>query len=1090
MERSAGAPHKVLRSEKTPDFQHTVLHPKEAGTPLQPSSSVHAADANSNNTAPAIVGTINHLQPRRSDSESSTELAVNLVSSVVVSSSPLSSIHHSNNNVPSWRETMRGKLYHRSREEASLLHDFKESQSRQQLLLISGASGTGKSRFVQSVLQHKCGNGYFLTGKFDRHSSATTPYSAYVRALTELTGMVLDRGADEIRAVHEAIESAVGSEQKWVLTSMVPALEQILGHANVVVDTNKKSDQAAIRFNYALRASLRAICSKEKPLVLFLDDLHNCKDNCSLDVLYSLAVDDDYGSEGLILVAACDDSSVTPDSYLASKLRDMEDNNITITNIPLRNFAEEDIQVLLNDAVELDEANCTDLAQITYERTQGNILHVVEFLRWLEIMGILTVEPSSKRMVFDFEKAKNFSIPDKCRGLILDQMMKLPQHTQDVLKVAACLGFTLNERLIQFVLDFDIYPILGDLLQQGFLTLDPSATIYVFEHDEVQRAAYTLIADHERERLHLEIARRIWRKLSEEELTNHLFLLLAHFKIGKALIRREQEQVAVATLCLHAGLRAAKASSFQLAADNLEVGLYLMNDPRLWRSEYELVLNLHNSAGECHMCTGNVERMEDILEEVFAHARTENDKLQAFLTRIYAFSYGERQIDAIDLGVKVLKDLGEKFPRRLCLASLVAEYKGVKKLICGKTDEQLLRAPRITNETKLQCLQLLNVIILPCIMERPKFAPFVLLKVMQITLQHGLSALAPAAFATFGMLCLAACDDCDEAHRFAKLSLILLDQFKSLEYLPRVYAAVYGCVFPWIRPIKEVVQPLLKAHLVGLETGDIEFAGLCSNLSTMYAMESGTPLQDIDRNFRVFSEKMKTYRQESHLRVALPNIQMIHHLMGLTEDPLSSRGDLTDFDELYRDAEEKGSFASAVAIRYCRAVLHYLFNDYHTASTFCISRKELGMVAPTCERSTGFFYLCLISLAMVRDGVNRRSNLGEARKAIKFMNSWARRCPENFMNKVFLMEAELASVQKKNALAYEKYICAISLAQTNGLVQDAALSCELLARHLYALGQASKAQKHFERACEFYTGWGALGKKRQLVAYMISLQKD
>ena len=148
------------------------------------------------------------------------------------------------------------------------------------------------------------------------------------------------------------------------------------------------------------------------------------------------------------------------------------------------------------------------------------------------------------------------------------------------------------------------------------------------------------------------------------------------------------------------------------------------------------------------------------------------------------------------------------------------------------------------------------------------------------------------------------------------------------------------------------------------------------------------------------------------------------------------------------------------------------------------------MVAPTCERSTGFFYLCLISLAMAREGVNKRKNLGAARKSIKFMNGWARRCPENFMNKVFLMEAELASVQKKDALAYEKFICASSLAQTNGRVQDAALSCELLARHLHSRGQTSKAQKYFERACEFYSEWGALGKKRQLVAYMISVKKD
>ena len=70
----------------------------------------------------------------------------------------------------------------------------------------------------------------------------------------------MDRGDEEIKLMRQAMEESLGSE-KGVLTGMIPRLERILGDAE---SCGNRREQTAIRFNYALRASLRSICSKDK----------------------------------------------------------------------------------------------------------------------------------------------------------------------------------------------------------------------------------------------------------------------------------------------------------------------------------------------------------------------------------------------------------------------------------------------------------------------------------------------------------------------------------------------------------------------------------------------------------------------------------------------------------------------------------------------------------------------------------------------------------------------------------------------------------------------------------------------------------
>ena len=145
----------------------------------------------------------------------------------------------------------------------------------------------------------------------------------------------------------------------------------------------------------------------------------------------------------------------------------------------------------------------------------------------------------------------------------------------------------------------------------------------------------------------------------------------------------------------------------------------------------------------------------------------------------------------VETGIEVLEQLEETFPKRNCAGALKSEMRKVDRLLRGKSNAQIMRMEIIKDEEKVAALQILNIMLMNAAMVKPKFAPFIQLKSVEITMKYGLSALASVAFATYGMLCTAV-GKFDQSFRYGQLSLDLLKKFRSKEYLPRVFAAVYG----------------------------------------------------------------------------------------------------------------------------------------------------------------------------------------------------------------------------------------------------------------------------------------------------------
>ena len=306
-----------------------------------------------------------------------------------------------------------------------------------------------------------------------------------------------------------------------------------------------------------------------------------------------------------------------------------------------------------------------------------------------------------------------------------------------------------------------------------------------------------------------------------------------------------------------------------------------------------------------------------------------------------------------------------------------------------------------------------------------------------------------------------------------------MDRFKAVQYLPQVYVVVFGTIRPWLYPIEECLEPLIEASRVGLRVGDYVYGSLCASQYHFLAMDAGISLQLIDKQWQHLQASMTTKRQRMLLRLILPSVQDLNFFLG-HDDPVAFKGSLMNFEEGLQEAKNDDSLFNELGIKFCWMGFGVVYFDFEQAYKHRLSFDEIDLMPLTLERSTSVFNLGLICVEMARRAVDTRQNIGIVKRALVRIRKWSRACPQNFVDKVFLLEAELLSFQKKDDLAYEKYICAIGMAEANNFPHIAGFAKERLGWHLHRKGEQASARWYWEDARDSYRVWGATTKVQQM----------
>jgi histidine kinase len=367
---------------------------------------------------------------------------------------------------------------------------------------------------------------------------------------------------------------------------------------------------------------------------------------------------------------------------------------------------------------------------------------------------------------------------------------------------------------------------------------------------------------------------------------------------------------------------------------------------------------------------------------------------------------------------------------------------------------------------------------LQAMLVRRSLVPFITLKLLKLTLSHGLSLLAPVAFSTYGILCFMGLRDVASALRFGELGIGLLETVKVKEYLPRVNAAFYGCLHHWKRPLREALPHLLHGYEVGRVTGDMECSSLNGILYCFAAFDAGVSLDVIDQEWNRFKETIVSTQQRSLHQMSLCCMKVIQCYRG-------EMVDLSEIEALLQRSKDAKAIELANTIRMSQMRTAYLFYDYERADHLArLCFKFVCTLPPTSELPATLFTIGLIALAMAgRQRKHRRWNLKRANKVICEVGKMARACPCNFLDKLRLLQAELAAARRKESEAVRLYEEAMQLANLNQFVHIQALANERCALFHVAIGKVSKASAYFSHAVALYDEWGARRKARQVQRY-------
>jgi len=986
------------------------------------------------------------------------------------------------------------KLYGREREVETLLAAFdRVSNGTKEIMLVSGYSGIGKSALVQEVYKPITkASGYFIAGKFDQFQR-NIPYSAIVKAFQSLVKQVLTENETLLNAWKEKLLAAFGDNGQIVI-DVIPDVELIVGKQPPVQELG--ATEAQNRFNLVFQKFIRVFCSVEHPLVIFLDDLQ-WADSATLKLLQVMMADDE--TKYLFLMGAYRDNEVSPSHPLIMTLDELQKQKATINQITLTPLHLEQIVNLIADTVRRDIAAVMPLAELVVGKTQGNPFFVNQFLRTLYEENLLNFNLQQRNWDWNISEIEAVGITDNVVELMVGKLRKMPDSTQQVLRLAACVGNSFDLNTLSIVNEkstAETFQELVPAIQDGLILATSELgvtdeeivqshlviTTYKFLHDRVQQAAYALIEQNSKKTVHLQIGRLLWQNTSPEMRSEEIFAIVDHLNLGIERVSDESERTEIAKLNLTAGQKAKAATAYAAATEYLQAGLGLLANSS-WTHHYELTLALHEEAAEAAFLSGDFDQMQRFVEIVQNHAKTLLDKVKVYEVQMQAYVSQNKLIDAVNTALEAVKLLGVEFPQAPKPSDIEQALGETAAILNGKRIEELIDLPHMSDPYKLAAMRLLSSIFAATYIAAPELLPLTVCKQVDLSVQYGNASVSPFAYANYGFLLCAIVEDIDSGYKFGQLALNLVSKLNAQEIKAKTIVIVNILLRPWKEHLKESSEPLASAYSSGVETGDLQYAAFGLLHYSYSAYFSGKELTALEREMATYRDAIHKIKQETALNYHETCLQAILNLLGKSENPSLLKGEACDEESKLLLHQQANDQTGVAYIYWNKFLLSYWFENYSEAiENIAIAEKYLDVILGLPLVPIFHFYDSLVWLAVYSDTPQSEQQglLDRVQANQEKMQKWAHHAPMNYLHKFYLVEAERHRVLGEKIGAIEMYDKAIVMAKENEYINEEALAHELAAKFYLSWGKETIAQVYMQNAHYSYQVWGAIAKVEDL----------
>ena len=973
-------------------------------------------------------------------------------------------------------------LIGREKQLDNLLENFRDvRQGSCRINFVLGDPGLGKSTLVDEIRRPIiAGRGHYISGKYDEFGR-NVPYSAIIRAFRSLIRQILME-KEEIIAVWKAGILAVLKENAQVIIDVIPDLEFITGKQPHLVELDL--EEARNRFHLVFRNFIKVFAMREHPLVLFLDDLQWI-DSASIDLLESLVCDEQL--KFFFLICACQEKTIY-DSHPIRFMRDfLTRQGISYQDILLEPFSVENINQLIGILFKTDAQLTLPLARIIHNKTNGNPFFMNQFLKALHSEKIIRFD-YERGWQWELEKLDSIQYTDNVAELMAGKIARLPQATLDTLKTGACIGHRFKLELLMHVLDMPMEEIMFSLQTaalEGLIAVD--GNYYLFSHDRILEAVYDQIPPADKKQIHYKIGKFLLENTSEEHLTDDIFCLVNHLNQGSSLITSQQEKDILSRLNYLAGNKARETSASGSAVEYYRTAIQLL-DKDCWQKNYGKTFALFKKALESEFMVGNYDEAERITKLLFENVFGKIDLSQVYSLLVMLNTNAGRPAEAIRLGIRGLKMFGVKLAEKSAQLDILLDISKITMAFRKTNIEDIVNFPEMKDPEKLAIVELLTAIAPAASTSDIHLLAQTIFKPVYYYLKYGNSRFAAWTWASFANIIGRIAGDYWKGYRVGLAALELDKKYDNRKIRNKVLLTYAYSVLHWKLHARECLPYLKSAYEYGLAAGDFYYAGSSINLACMTRIILGHNLDDICEECSKYSGFIKEIRHALTLASYKDNRQLCLCLMGKTEGEHSlDSGGYDSSSHLAMYMEEKNYLLYTMLLLNILRV-QYLFKRYNEALVTADKiRKYIPSIKGILHEPEFFFYHSL-TITAVYDQMDSFRKIKYRRQLAAYqkqMKIWALNCPENFLHKYQLVEAERIRISGKgrkfiNKNAIRSYSRAVQSAVENEYFNNAAIAAELAAGFYMEAGMENIAQMYLVKACNAYNRWGAAARVNEM----------
>ncbi|MDM8524029.1 response regulator [Desulfococcaceae bacterium HSG8] len=444
------------------------------------------------------------------------------------------------------------------------------------------------------------------------------------------------------------------------------------------------------------------------------------------------------------------------------------------------------------------------------------------------------------------------------------------------------------------------------------------------------------------------------------------------------------------------------------------------------------------------------------------------------------FSYDE----AIRAGEKGLNLLEIDLPSDSDLQEAIdLEIDRAGKNLGEREIADLISTPEMKIPEMKTAMRLLMNLTVPACFYKPKLCSWIFAKMANLSLRYG-HAPESSGYAGYGWVLVCEKKDYRAGAAFGLLGTEVSEKFSEPAYLCRACFSVSAFLNHWLRHIRWGESFNNRGYQAGMESGDTRYAGYILGFNrSVNGFYQGKNLGRLLADIKDFSQLCR----ETESRLANDMISgcqlAVSNLGGLSAEKFSFTTGKTTERKYLSGCRSRKNFPAMANYHLLKSVVLYLYRKPADAyESILRAEKFLNVIQGTISIAEHNFYTSLILAGLHSE--SSEIDQKEYRKEIianqEQMKTWSENCPENFLHKYLLVQAELNRISGKWEEAVLLYDRAIESAGENEFIQNEALANELASKFWMMRGNEEIARLYMKMAHYGYRLWGAKRKAKDL----------